>query len=263
MNENNLEAMVQCELQYTPPSLCHCVSLGGNHAKCEGNQNGTFTQYRQLPVLHVPFGRDYQGSYLKVCNTSETKSIPKLVKCCKSASFIAMKLLRYEMDTVLNVMKKTDGSVMFHLSRDPRAIIRSFIRNRELGIPCKRKPFLARLQRFAKKVCSFMLLNLKRLQSVEASFRSRIRLIRYEDFATNPLEFTILLYKTLSMDLPDEVEAWIRQATSHEKNTGKYLRSNSSKIASLWKTDLLVEHLAIIDKECSNLYKLYPLEHIP
>ena len=256
MNENNLEAMIQCELQYTPPSVCHCIILGGNHAKCTGNQKGEFSQYRRLPVLHVPHGTDYQGSYLKVCNTSEAKSIPKLGKCCKSASLIAMKLLRYEMDTVLNVMKKTDGSVMFHLIRDPRAIIYSFIKNRELGKPSNRKSFHGRLRRISKKVCSFMLLNLEALQSVEASLHSRIRLIRYEDFATNPLEFTISLYKTLSMDLPNEVGAWIRQAISHKKNTGKYLRSNSSKIAFLWKTHLSVEHLAIIDKECLDLYKL-------
>ena len=256
MNENNLEAFTQCKLHYTPPSVCHSVSLGGNHARCEGSQKGKFFQHLKLPVLHVPHGRDYQGSYSKVCNTSETKSIPKLVTCCKSASLIAMKLLRYEMDTVLNVMKKTKGSFMFHLIRDPRAIIYSFIKKRELGVPSERKSFLARLQSHAKKVCSFMLLNLNVLQSVEASLDSRIRLISYEDFATNPLEFTKSLYQTLSMDLPEEVGAWIKQATSHKKDTGKFLRSNSSKIASHWKTHLLVEHLAIIDKECLDLYKL-------
>ena len=255
MNENNLEAMVQCELQYTPQSVCHCVSLGGNHAKCTGSQKGKFKQDIRLPVLHVPHGRDSQGSYSKICNPFETKSIPKLVNCCKSASLIAMKLLRYEMDTVLNVMKKTNGSVMFHLIRDPRAIVHSFTKKRELGTPWKKKAYLDRLQSLAKKVCSFMLLNLKALQSVEESLHSRIRLIRYEDFATNPLEFTKSLYKTLSMDLPEEVGAWIRQATSHKTDTGMYLRSNSSKIASFWKTHLSVEHLAIIDAECADYFK--------
>ena len=134
-----------------PPSVSQCVSLGGNQTKCEGSKKGEFSKYCPLPVLHVPHGRDYQGSYSKVCNTSETKSIPKLVTCCKSASFIAMKLLRYEMDTVLNVMKKTNGSVMFHLLRDPRAIIHSFIKKRELGVPSERKSFLGRLQSLAKK----------------------------------------------------------------------------------------------------------------
>ena len=255
MNEDNLTAMIHCGSQNPPFKICHHAPM------CR-----TQTKYKmQATNRRKPEDKLYaQNIYLNMCASTGTNSVYKEVECCQNASLIGMKLLRYEMETILEIMKKHKDAVMFHLIRDPRAIINSFKKKNQICKNCGKKLPLGILKVFAKKVCSFMSLNLKLLQSTENGLDSRIRFIRHEDFANDPLKFTMSFYDTLSLKLPQEVRLWIKKITNPMKkrkstniDTMRFMRPNATKTATEWKTNLSIQELKVIDKECSDLYKLF------
>ena len=255
MNEDNLTAMIHCGAQNPPFKICHHAPI------CR-----TQTKYVMPATNHTkPEDKLYAPQiYRKMCASTGTHSVYKEVECCQDAFLIGMKLLRYEIETILEIMKKDKDAVMFHLIRDPRAIINSFKKKNQICKFCGQKPSLGRLQVLAKKVCSFMSFNLKLLKSTEKGLDSRIRLIHHEDFANDPLKFTVSFYNTLSLKLPQEVRLWIEKIVNpiiKNKSTNpdarRFMRHNTKQTTSEWKTNLSIQELKIIDGECSDLYILF------
>ena len=255
MNEDNLTAMIHCGSQNPPIKICHHAPMCRTQAKYK----------MQATNRRKPEDKLYKKyAYLEMCSTTGSNTVYKEVECCQNASMIGMKLLRYEMETILEIMKKNKDAVMFHLIRDPRAIINSFKTRNQICDDCWKKLPLGILQVLAKKMCSFMSLNLKVLQSTENNLDSRIRFIRHEDFADDPLKFTMSFYDTLSLKLPQEVRAWIEKTTnpmikreSINRDNYRFIRPNTKKTTTEWKTNLSIQELKVIDEECSDLYKLF------
>lgn len=165
-------------------------------------------------------------------------------------SIPAIKTIRLQMDSIEPLLKTFPGLKVIHLIRDPRGMLESRVRvgygqGKELSV-------------LAREICSRYKRDLNAAKTLRQLYPNRIKMVAYENIATNPLEMSRDIYSFLSLTFTSSIEQWIKQVTSigleHNGNF-KTVRPNSTNVASGWKKRLTIEKIQTIDRECNYVYQ--------
>ena len=169
-------------------------------------------------------------------------------RCIQSIPTI--KTIRLQMDSLEPLFQTFSGLKVIHLIRDPRGMLESRLR---LGFAK-----VEELCVLAREICSRYKRDLDTAKTLMQLYPNRIKIVAYENIATNPLEMSRDIYSFLSLTLTSNIEEWIKHATSlGSKHNGNYktVRPNSTQVAYGWKERLTIENIQIIDRECNYLYQ--------
>lgn len=157
-------------------------------------------------------------------------------------------LRRFTIEAPWNIMK------VIHLVRDPRAII-----NSRAHIDLSRhstKWTMADYQTNARALCTQILNNLKKGVSEEA-FEGMYHVIRYEDIATQTERATRQLYEFAGLSWSEKTSQWLRQNNLKTHEFHPFSTTKNATISlNLWRKQLDVEVIRIIEQECSIIMSL-------
>ncbi|CAK8684756.1 unnamed protein product [Clavelina lepadiformis] len=134
-----------------------------------------------------------------------------------------------------------------HLVRDPRAIINSRPNNNRVELIKQGCKHITDLLDYADR-------HLVRSKNY--------MIIRHEDFALNPLNWTEKVYKFVGLRLDKEVDSWLKSATS-DKNSNQLSKSNpfgtkrnSIDTISHWRKELSWENVLLVQMQCTAMKRL-------
>lgn len=201
------------------------------------------------------------GQKWKLCN--ESISANALNKSCGKYKYRATKILLeclHPADLTWLVKISSLPINVLYLVRDPRAILHS---RKRLGwvVPTKRfKEGLANGEVAAKvkKVCDAMELNLGAVLLEPKS----IKLIRYEDMATNPEVTSRDLFSQLRIPLSSDVFRWVHNKTHGPAKLSALSLSRQANVSiNSWREQIDHQFLQIIETRCARVMKY--LGYIP
>lgn len=153
-----------------------------------------------------------------------------------------------------------DLAVIF-LVRDPRGMISSQMRvfrySKVLGLPT-----------FAPKLCHKMLTDVNAARELYGKAASRLRFLRYEDLASDPVEVSRRIYRFLRLDWSPSILATISRQTQAESQSDMFRgerrahgiygvsRDDSYQAANRWRRSISWENLVTIENACRDVMQL-------
>lgn len=158
--------------------------------------------------------------------------------------------------------KDIDCKIVF-LVRDPRAVIPSSLSvnfYQEQGGDAKLGTRL-----FSYKVCHNNEENLQLIKNLPAWLHSRVKLLRYEDFASSPLKEMERLYRFAGLSVSKKVMAWLNM-TTHSKIQRSDMKIAGSQAAftvddaqtaiNRWRWKVHPRMISIIERYCKHSMEL-------
>ena len=158
--------------------------------------------------------------------------------------------------------KDVDCKIVF-LIRDPRAVIPSSLSvgfYREQGGVNK-----LGTRMFSYKLCKQTEENLEFLKSLPAWLRARVILLRYEDFARNPLNEMKRLYKFAGLSVLESVTNWLNLTTHPSKqrsnmkiqgSAAAYTVDDAETAINRWRWKVHPYEIVIIEQYCKHVMKV-------
>ena len=173
-------------------------------------------------------------------------SVEQLINVCDSSSEFDCKLL--------------------FVVRDPRGIIPS---SKAVGIFRETdKTGLAGTRKFANENCRQTKFNLDVIRKLPPRWRKRIKILRYEELATNPSKLLPSLLEFAGLPMDKGLSDWLYLAshkpkTESEQKAARW-RQDSSEGANRWRWKVSPYEISIIEHYCRPVMKLLgyrPLEY--
>lgn len=59
--------------------------------------------------------------------------------------------------------------------------------------------------------------------------KSKIKFVRYEDVALNPIKLATEIYEFLGLDFPENIKKWLNENTNSSDNVGTYTTARNSR----------------------------------
>lgn len=179
------------------------------------------------------------------------------------------RLLPFLEEGYLATLFKSSGNMkIIHLTRDPRAVVASLDR---VGWTFNKSVVNAASTNFSlfstltQRFCSEMVQSLSFALSAEAKFRSRFKIVRYEDLVTTPLKVSKELFDFSGIPMSAKVEEYLTNSTrtNDRRNTYEYatVRNNVSKLIDSWRRQLNVKAVRAIESHCWPVMKI--LQYTP
>ena len=171
-------------------------------------------------------------------------NIPILETACKSKRNIALKTVRVENINYLEkVVKDFSMNVkIIHLVRDPRGTHFS-----RLAV-CKPEWILCDMP----YSCARLETNIKFWLNTPKWLKNKYLLVRYEDFAENPLLIAQEIYNFVGTPMPQSVKDWLFENTQKDQGDPYSHTRNSRQTASKWRTVLEFDTVLDIQSKCHN-----------
>lgn len=169
---------------------------------------------------------------------------------CHNSTVRIVKTIRMKMESVTLLLKWLPELKVIHLLRDPRGKIIS-----EVGA---RMSAILSYVGFTSRTCDGILADTKVTDYLKAIYPSRVRVLLYETLATKPIQTTKRTYTFLDMEYSNSTINLVRHFTlsgGSEDCTWCTKRTNSSARAYLWRSSIDLGLLALIDRQCSFLYR--------
>lgn len=191
--------------------------------------------------------------------------------CSKFNRLKATKIIRADLDNIKPLIEDDKVNVkVIHLVRDPRGSAASRIhyyfddwrelveahkaefpkhgRLAPLGLTNATK----RLKDCIPTMCKWMRETLRDAAAMPDWLEGRYHLLRYEDFATAPLNITEDLYQFVGLPLPQGIRDWVRENTEakHSASGTFAVRKNSRVTAQKWLSDLSELEIEQVENEC-------------
>ena len=150
------------------------------------------------------------------------------------------------------------GAIVLYLIRDPRGITSSRIKiNLSRFRSYKTHSQEALYIQNIGNLCDNLSENLEYLKShtLDGDFKwkDNVVVLRYEDFAYNPMQMTQRLYNFLGIDLSPSVAAFIERSTHVDRKGGGSpygVRRDSAKTAENWRTYLSFSYVDKVQSVC-------------
>ncbi|XP_072176546.1 carbohydrate sulfotransferase 1-like [Diadema setosum] len=104
--------------------------------------------------------------------------------------------------------------------------------------------------------CNWLRSTVKVAQSKPEWLRGRYKLVRYEEFANEPIRATEDIYRFLRMDLPSSVREWLSkntQSASKPKDKLYGLHRNSSEVVFKWRSEMTSHEATQVERECGDI----------
>ena len=110
------------------------------------------------------------------------------------------------------------------------------------------------------RLCQWTRDSILQVQNEKPSWlRNRYKLVRYEDFALDPLRMAQQIYDFVGIEYPRAVKEWIVSNTRDNDNRSvKFFSThkNSIETASRWRQSLLPTQVRKVEAICSEMMKL-------
>ena len=242
-----LKSLLSCNFDKLPEVITEDLHFKGDTQciiKCSRGPSNPFKFFiqdmiRNRSLRHTPCLGRYMTNPVG-CNALT------LSEQCKTADVISLKLLRYDLSDLNKRMENDKNVFLVHEFRDPRGTIQSFIReNKDLYPP--------RLILLTRALCNMISHDLGVLQKLKHLFPNRIKVIKYEDFAKDPIYVTKQIYKLINQPLSKEVISWILLATRGLIDSGKFKRRNSTDTALRWRRTMTKSNKEMVQQECQHV----------
>ena len=156
-----------------------------------------------------------------------------------------------------------DCKVIF-LVRDPRAMVPS---SKKIGFFGEHGPPKAYLgtQLYSQQRCAQTEDNLELVRRLTDSLKDRVKLLRYEDLATNPLKVLADIYEFAGLPVLESVRTWLyktthlsRSACNHWLDGGPVTctKDDAWAAANRWRWTAHLQEINIIEKNCGRVLSL-------
>ncbi|XP_006816790.1 carbohydrate sulfotransferase 1-like [Saccoglossus kowalevskii] len=222
--------------------------------------NCRFPDYYLDMIKNFSLTKSKSNCFKEICHrgfSCQRTVLSEFVQGCNKYNYIAMKVLRLQSLEMLKplVLKEKIDLKIIHLIRDPRGIACS--RTCKGFWDVRRREIIDKEGDLIKHVahdCKHVLDMISYAKHLPAWLNGRYKLVRYEDFASDPIAMAEDIYKFLQMDLPFEVKSWIQEKTMHEElSEGRLKRSrNSTATAESWRHVLSYSEVDLIQSVCSD-----------
>nr|XP_054757403.1 carbohydrate sulfotransferase 3-like [Lytechinus pictus] len=203
-----------------------------------------------------------------------------LSNVCKSfEGHLAAKLIRGDFDTIKPLIVDDHVNVkVIHLVRDPRGSAASRInylfniaKNGKAHPKYSKVGRLEPLQLFNFDImhsdsiigmCRWLRETTNTSAKTSDWLIDRYYLLKYEDFANDPIRVTEDLYNFAGLQLPHSVKKWVSQNTQAKSSAqGTFaMKKNSNLTATHWMHDLGYIEIQQIEAECSDVMKILGYE---
>jgi hypothetical protein len=170
---------------------------------------------------------------------------------CLNASVVAVKTIRFPIEFLPQMSNGVD--LVLLLVRDPRGTLHS----RQKSAVVTLKPAQA-----AEPLCKRLEADYKYSKMYNLSVP--IRVVRYEDYASAPVETAAAVYGFCGVDASKEVLDALYNLSHAEKDDGRYLthQQNSTATAYAWAEILSDEVVQVVNKYCRKALRLFHYEEI-
>ena len=194
-----------------------------------------------------------------------------LGSACKDAyDLTVLKILMWRIpknsiETILSACSApdVDCKVIF-LVRDPRAMIPS---SKKIGFFGEQGPPNAYLgtRLYSQERCAQTEENLELVRRLPDSLRDRIKLLRYEDLATNPLKVLADIYEFAGLPVLKSVRTWLNKTTRSSRNACNYrldggpvtcTKDDAWAAANRWRWTAHLQEINIIERYCGRVLSL-------
>ena len=156
-----------------------------------------------------------------------------------------------------------DCKVIF-LVRDPRAMVPS---SKRIGFFREQGPPNAYLgtQIYSRERCAQTEENLELVRRLPDSLRNRIKLLRYEDLATNPLKVLADIYEFAGLPVLESVRTWLNKTTHSSRSacnprldggTVTCTKDDAWVAANRWRWATRLQEIDIIERYCGRVLSL-------
>ncbi|XP_050404403.1 carbohydrate sulfotransferase 1 isoform X2 [Patella vulgata] len=176
--------------------------------------------------------------------------VKKYIKSCEKKKIILVKTIRYPSEILYNQMKNDPNLYVVYLMRDPRGIISSQMTNFQ-NFEWKN------INRASKEICTLMEKDIQVMEALHDLYPDRVKLMRYESIAFNPLGGATDIYKFLELNLTKNVTNIIKKHTKSNETScsiGCTVRKNSKSVPYKWRVGANFKYMQKIDRSCGNVY---------
>ena len=120
-------------------------------------------------------------------------------------------------------------------------------------------------QIYSRERCAQTEENLELVRRLPDSLRNRIKLLRYEDLATNPLKVLADIYEFAGLPVLESVRTWLnkttrssRSACNHRLDGGTVTCTKDDAWAAVnrWRWTALLQEINIIERHCERVLSL-------
>ncbi|KAK7474614.1 hypothetical protein BaRGS_00034143 [Batillaria attramentaria] len=171
-------------------------------------------------------------------------------RTCASRPVKLVKTIRFRGSAAAEMMLRHEDLRIIYLVRDPRGTILS-----------QQRVFqefkFTQIVNFTTYFCQTFREDLANLEPLFDKYPDRIKLLRYETLAENPMKVSEELYKFLRLTFTADVEEFVYNSTSAGKSSkGDYdtFKANSTEAAYAWRNGAVFKEVQVIDKICGDIY---------
>ncbi|XP_071126270.1 carbohydrate sulfotransferase 1-like [Mytilus edulis] len=174
-----------------------------------------------------------------------------LEKTCTKSKLVIIKTIRTPMFLLNKALSELDNLKIIYLYRDPRAIIRSQIRNLYNS---KENTFVS-LNDHAENVCARIFHDAITFDMFSQYYPERVLPLKYETFTMHVMSETKHIYIYLNLTFTDRiVETLIKMTTTKERARTYIAKHNSKELVDRWRTLVNMSFVDTVDKLCSHVY---------
>ncbi|XP_041371539.1 carbohydrate sulfotransferase 1-like [Gigantopelta aegis] len=196
-------------------------------------------------------------SYLKCIGTSTSLlkvslCLMYLVDVCERSSLRVIKTIRMPVNLFKAVLDKTRNLQLVHLIRDPRGIQFSRIHVK------RKKNVRGTLRATSSELCRYMKADLEDSDILRKLFPNRVKVVRYETVAKDPVNEARQLYEYAGITPSFEDLAHIYCEAFSEKDLREdyeTTRRNASLVAYEWYNHVRRSDVRIVDNLCRHFYQ--------
>ncbi|XP_022800535.1 carbohydrate sulfotransferase 5-like isoform X2 [Stylophora pistillata] len=244
--------------------IFQCNFSMGNTSK----EMGRFFRFYSRALSSPPFCKYNQGDpkwRRKYCSPVTQKKLEHSCKVLHNTVVYKLLLDRVpgqSVERLFHVCEMADVECkIIYLVRDLRPLVMSsrkvaFFRE----VDRKTRPSL---RQFVYSCCEMIERNLDIVKNFPPSLRSRLRLVRFEDLAAEPLQVFDSLYRFAGLEMLENIKQWIVKITQpsfdHLKNEEKRSVSmvrNSLEVLNRWRFSADSCFVDVIERYCRDVMKL-------
>ncbi|XP_072022407.1 carbohydrate sulfotransferase 1-like [Amphiura filiformis] len=235
--ETPLRDLLQCDFKnmsndwknWNPASF-------GPRQQCEMSKSIKFSSlcnYSVIENMYRPIPEDF---------LRDISRVSVLEDICKSNKYVAIKTIRvYDINDLKNLINDSSVNIkLIHLVRDPRGLHNSRKAVCESNwLDCKMPISCKKLQH-----------NIQFWLDTPDWLKDKYLLVRYEDLAIYPHQFSVQIYKFLNILMPNSVSNWLLENTKHSHGNPYSHTRDSQLVATKWRTQLDMSEVQHVQHHC-------------
>ncbi len=240
---------------------CHLYKskADGNHSVWRNTLKETLDETDSFYGYLMKVFKNYSACmHSEIFTNAVKKCIPLAEKECQSSSLVVAKILRMNMENVDKVLAENEDWKIVHQVRDPRAVLVSQRASKILTHHSGGSIITE-----SQTLCDKMLSDIKASKKLKRVYPDQIHLMRYEDYADNPVTTLKQVYSFIGMEINPLVIKTIKTLSNsmYDSNPMDQHRKDSGQTSRRWVTKITSREKEYIDKDCIDVYREsgYPL----